>query len=118
LDALEKREGSGNNGIVSSAASLEQVAKMEKELKDTKDLLSHLLFKFELFIKETGEKFADFDGAISEIEKNMESHQFVELNETVAVVEEPLPVPTLSPEINALDLKSLIKQEFSATDSN
>jgi hypothetical protein len=91
---------------------------MEKELKDTKDLLSHLLFKFELFIKETGEKFADFDGAISEIEKNMESHQFVELNETVAVVEEPLPVPTLSPEINALDLKSLIKQEFSATDSN
>ena len=120
LDALEKREGSGNNGIVSSAASLEQLAKMEKELKDTKDLLSHFLFKFELFTKETGEKFADFDGAISEIEKNMESHQFVELNETVAVVEEPVPVPTLSlsPEINALDLKSLIKQEFSATDSN
>ncbi len=118
LDALEKREGSGNNGIVSSTASLEQVAKMEKDLKETKDLLSHFLFKYELFTKETGDKFSDFDVAISEIEKNMESHQFVELNETVAVVEETIPVPTLSPEINALDLKSLIKQEFSATDSN
>jgi hypothetical protein len=115
LDALEKREGSSNS-IGSSVAS--SVASLEKEMKEAKDLLSHLLFKYELFTKETNEKFSDFEGAISEIEKNMDSHQFVELNETVAVVEEPLPVPTLSPEINALDLKSLIKQEFSATDSN
>ena len=120
MDALEKREGSGPNGVASSVAS--SVASLEKDLKDTKDLLSHLLFKFELFTKETGEKFADFDGAISEIEKGLESHQFVDINETDVVVEEPIPAlsPASSPsqEINALDLKSLIKQEFSTTDSN
>ena len=95
-------------------------------MKEAKDLLSHLLFKYELFTKETNEKFGDFEGAISEIEKNMESQQFVDIKEPVAVVDEsipalsPTPTPALSPalEINALDLKSLIKQEFSATESN
>ena len=119
LDALEKREGSSNS-IGSSVAS--SVASLEKEMKEAKDLLSHLLFKYELFTKETNEKFSDFEGAISEIEKNMESHQFVDINETVAVVEEQILAPAAAPaaalEINALDLKSLIKQEFSATDSN
>ena len=119
LDALEKREGSSNS-IGSSVAI--SVASLEKDLKETKDLLSHFLFKYELFTKETGEKFGDFEGAISEIEKNMESHQFVDINEPVVVVEEPVPVtvPATAPalEINALDLKSLIKQEFSATESN
>ena len=113
LDALEKKEGSGN-------VNASSIASLEKEMKEAKDLLSHLLFKYELFTKETNEKFGDFEGAISEIEKNMESHQFVDINETVAVVDEP--VPALSPaptlEINALDLKSLIKQEFSLTESN
>lgn len=113
LDALEKKEGS--SVIASSVAS--SVASLEKEMKDTKDLLSHLLFKFELFTKETGEKFSDFDGAISEIEKGLEAHQFVELSETVsAVVDEPSTPETTS--INVLDLKSLIKQEFSVTESN
>lgn len=119
LDALEKREGSSNS-IGSSVAS--SVASLEKEMKEAKDLLSHLLFKYELFTKETNEKFSDFEGAISEIEKNMESHQFVDINETVAVVEEQILAPAAAPaaslEINALDLKSLIKQEFSASDSN
>lgn len=103
LDALEKKEG-----LAGSFASL------EKELKDTKDLLSHLLFKFELFTKETGEKFGDFEGAISEIEKGLESHQFLNINETV--VKEEMVIPTV--ETNTVDLKSLVKQEFSTIDSN
>ena len=109
LDALEKRDGSTSSVAVS-------VASLEKEMKEAKDLLSHLLFKYELFTKETNEKFSDFEGAISDIEKGLEAHQFVEIKETVAVVEEPVPSPAT--EISALDLKSLIKQEFSATDSN
>ena len=110
LDALEKKEGSTTS-----------VASLEKEMKEAKDLLSHLLFKYELFTKETNEKFGDFEGAISEIEKNMESQQFVDIKEPVAVVDESIPAPTTAApalEINALDLKSLIKQEFSGTDSN
>jgi hypothetical protein len=115
LDALEKKEGS-TSSISSSVAS--SIASLEKDLKETKDLLSHFLFKYELFTKETGNKFSDFESAISEIEKNMESHQFVDINETVAVVEEPVPDSAPASEISALDLKSLIKQEFSATESN
>ena len=65
----------------------------------------------------TGEKFSDFDSAISEIEKGLETHQFVELNETVSAVVDEQSTPE-STSINALDLKSLIKQEFSATESN
>lgn len=114
LDSLEKREGSNN--VASSVASL------EKELKETKDLLSHLLFKFELFSKETNEKFGDFEGAISEIEKNMESQQFVELNDTMSatLVAEDTSVVAQDDNItltSSIDLKNLIKQEFSASES-
>ena len=113
LDSLEKREGS--NVVASSVASL------EKELKETKDLLSHLLFKFELFSKETNEKFGDFEGAITEIEKNMESQQFVELNDTMSatLVAEDTSVVAQDDNItlNTIDLKNLIKQEFSASES-
>ena len=94
---------------------------MEKELKETKDLLSHLLFKFELFSKETNEKFGDFEGAITEIEKNMESQQFVELNDTMSatLVAEDTSVVAQDDNItlNTIDLKNLIKQEFSASES-
>ena len=116
LDALEKREGSNNASSIASS-----IASLEKEMKEAKDLLSHLLFKYELFTKETNEKFGDFEGANSEIEKNMESQQFVDIKEPVAVVDESIPAPTTAApalEINALDLKSLIKQEFSASESN
>ena len=113
LDALEKKEGSSN-------VNANSLASLEKDLKETKDLLSHFLFKYELFTKETGDKFSDYDVAISEIEKGLEAHQFVDINEPVAVVEEPVPVTAFVPalDINALDLKSLIKQEFSASESN
>ena len=40
-------------------------------MKETKDLLSHFLYKFELFSKETNDRFNDFDVAISDIEKGM-----------------------------------------------
>ena len=127
LDSLEKREGSS----ASSVASSEVVAKMEKDLKETKDLLSHLIFKLELFSKETNEKFGDFEGAITEIEKNMESHQFVELNDTMSanVIVESSDVTQLIPEGNislttldlktpTFDLKNLIKQEFASSETN
>ena len=120
LDSLEKREGT-----TSSVANLEQFSKMEKELKETKDLLSHLLYKLELFTKETNDKFGDFEGAITDIEKNLEAHQFVELNDNVTaniVLENNLEVTKLVPDGNisltTLDLKNLIKQEFASSESN
>ena len=138
LDSLEKREGTNSIVATSSANSFaSSFASLEKDLKETKDLLSHLLFKLELFTKETNEKFGDFEGAISEIEKNMESPQFVELNDTMSAnVIESTNITQLSPEGNislttldlknptldlknpTLDLKNLIKQEFSSIETN
>ena len=135
LDSLEKREGTNANA--SSFASLDQVSKLEKDLKETRELLSHLIYKLELFSKETNDKFGDFEGAISEIEKNMEVHQFVDTNEilNVVVAEQTPDVvtegnislttvdlknptvdlknPTVDLKNPTVDLKNLIKQEFS-----
>jgi hypothetical protein len=113
LDALEKKEPSTS----SSSVSNEQISKIEKDLKETKDLLAHMLFKFELFTKETNDKFTDFEGAISEIEKNMEAPQFTEINDTVSanidISTEEVNVP-----FNALDLKNLVKQELANSETN
>ena len=121
LDSLEKREGTNNVASTVASTVASSVASLEKELKETKDLLSHLLFKFELFSKETNEKFGDFEGAITEIEKNMESQQFVELNDTMSatLVAEDTSIVAQDDNItlNTIDLKNLIKQEFSASES-
>jgi hypothetical protein len=132
LDSLEKREGSSVNAssFASSFASLDQVSKLEKDLKETRELLSHLIYKLELFSRETNDKFVDFEGAISEIEKNMEVHQFVDTNEILnVVVAEQTPDVVTEGNISlttvdlknqtvdlknqTVDLKNLIKQEFS-----
>jgi hypothetical protein len=141
LDSLEKKEVSNASSVASSVASsfasLDQVSKLEKDLKETRELLSHLIYKLELFSKETNDKFGDFEGAISEIEKNMEVHQFVDTNEILnVVVTEQTPDivtegnislttvdlknptvdlknPTVDLKNPTVDLKNLIKQEFS-----
>ena len=90
-----------------------------------------------MFSKETNDKFGDFEGAITEIEKNMEVHQFVDTNEILnVVVTEQTPdvvtdgniflttVDLKNPTVDlknqtvdlknqTVDLKNLIKQEFS-----
>ena len=110
LDSLEKKDSFGSN------ANVDQVSKMEKELKETKDLLSHLIFKLELLSKETNERFLDFEGAITEIEKNMDTQQFLEVNDTLSasvVTDE-----ASSSSTNAVDLKNLIRQEFSTNETS
>jgi hypothetical protein len=78
LDSLEKREPLTNG---SSSVNNEQVSKIEKDLKETKDLLAHMLFKFELFSKETNDRFIDIENAFAEIEKSMVSPP---LDETIS----------------------------------
>jgi hypothetical protein len=51
LDSLEKKEGqSGTN------QNTEVINRIERDLKDTKELLINLMFKYELFTKETNNK--------------------------------------------------------------
>ena len=141
LDALEKKDPSSFNttSFASSFASLDQVAKIEKDVKESKDLLSHLIFKLELFSKETNERFVDFEGAIADIEKNMDTHQFVEMNDTLSasvVTDDVSDASTLLHAVDlknhsvdlknhsvdlknhSVDLKNLIKQEFSISETS
>jgi len=114
LDALEKKEPS----TTSSNLNNEQVSKIEKDLKETKDLLAHMLFKFELFSKETNDKFGDFEGAITEIEKNMEASQFTEINDTISANIDINNNEDVNLILNALDLKNLVKQELANSEQN
>jgi len=114
LDALEKKD---------SSSSLDQVSKMEREVKETKDLLSHLIFKLELLSKETNERFLDFEGAITEIEKNMDTQQFLAINDTMSasiVADESLVIDEVAVDLknHSVDLKNLIKHEFSTNETN
>jgi hypothetical protein len=101
-------------------------------------LLSHLIFKLELLSKETNERFLDFEGAITEIEKNMDTQQFLGINDTMSasiVADESIVINEVAVgDLNSsavdlknhsvdlknhsVDLKNLVRQEFSATESN
>ena len=58
LDSLEKRDNSGSSN--------DAVAKLEKEVKEIKELLLNLMFKYELFVKETNAKFSEHDAKFFE----------------------------------------------------
>jgi len=111
LDSLEKKEGqSGTN------QNVEVVNRIEKELKDTKEMLINLMFKFELFTKETNNKFSDYESALIEIEKNIQPVELIHDVEaendnyegTVTLSSDPEAEKILSAE-----LKNMIKQELS-----
>jgi hypothetical protein len=105
LDSLEKREATNTNtNTNSSSVNSEQLSKFEKELKDTKDLLSHFLFKFELFSKETNDKFIDIENAFSDIEKN--------------ILSAPLSVDDIISNINVIENDSKPESENENDNSN
>jgi hypothetical protein len=58
LDSLEKRDN--------SASSNDAVAKLEKEVKEIKELLLNLMFKYELFVKETNATLAQHEAKFLE----------------------------------------------------
>ena len=119
LDSLEKKEINGSTGLN------EQILKLDKEVKETKSLLVSLLVKFETHVKETTEKFGDFDLAISEIEKSIQPISFInesletsEYNVEPEVSVENVVLSTSDLEANSssilsVDLKNIIKQELS-----
>jgi hypothetical protein len=119
LDSLEKKEINGSTGLN------EQIIKLDKEVKETKSLLVSLLVKFETHVKETTEKFGDFDLAISEIEKSIQPISFInesletsEYNVEPEVSVENVVLSTSDLEANSssilsVDLKNIIKQELS-----
>jgi len=99
----------------------EQLYKYNRDTVELKDLLKSLNAKFDSFVKDTNDRFTDYEYAVADLEK-MISGNNGELNdglsndninlilETEAETDGPL-----NNEIISADLKSLIKQEFSNT---
>jgi len=114
LDAVEKKEAQPD--LVNK---LEAISKIEKEFKETKEMLINLMFKFELFTKETTNKFNDLENAILEVgqlqnlveplSENIDSADDSTNNDSSLVLsDEPNTEKILSAE-----LKQIIQQELS-----
>jgi len=78
IDSLEKKQlnsvsnssASVNpNSVIVENANVEKISKLEKELRDTKDLLMSFIMKCDLLTRETGQRFSEIESAISGIEK-------------------------------------------------
>jgi len=66
----------GDEGIKHNLAiskHTEQLFKFERELIETKDILKTFMIKYDLFSNETNNKFSDFEYALSDLEKNVQS---------------------------------------------
>lgn len=123
LDALEKREvGAGGSNQVQTqiaelSGKLDAVNKVERELRETKEMLVNLMFKFEIFTKETNTKFTDHENIILELGQ---LQNIVEpLSETIIdTIDETESSAVLSDDPDAekilsAELKNMIKQELS-----
>ena len=122
LDALEKREvgGGTQSQITELSTKLDLVSKIERDLKDTREMLVNLMFKYELFTKEANTKFNDHENAILEVSQQIQSQTDVEplttdigeteidLESSVILSDDPDAEKILSAE-----LKNMIKQELS-----
>jgi hypothetical protein len=134
LDSLEKKDlTSGNNDQVTKihedlANTKESVSKINddlisqneyllKELNETKHFLQTIAASYDSFVKETNDKFIDYEVAISDIEKNLQIDaseiEYIEKNveqnneETNNVEKDDT-----SGFIMSVDLKNVIKQEL------
>lgn len=105
----------------------EQLFKFERELVETKDILKTFMIRYDMFANDTTNKFADYELALSELEKSL----------TTEMGTNNIGILSLSGEMNTLegegtsegtsindidtnaiasvDLKSLIKQELASS---
>lgn len=84
LDSLEKREqGHANNNTL-----VTQITKLEKEIKDVKEILLTHIMKYEKFVIENDKKLLEIDSTFDEFEKKLESNDEEQLSNSDANTEE------------------------------
>ncbi len=116
-DRYNKFCDEANKQTLTIAKHTEQLFRFERELIETKDILKTFMIRYDNFVQESNEKLADYEYAISEIEKSI----------APSIASEPAGssidglLPSNSTDIgdiiNPDDLKSLVKQELSAIDA-
>ena len=114
----------GNKQSLAIAKHTEQLFKFDRDLVETKDLLKTFMIKYDMFASDTNNKFADYEFALSELEKNVQPVQETPVEEVVDEVDEvegnsinDIDVTDASNTIMSVDLKNIIKQELAASNN-
>jgi predicted nucleic acid-binding Zn-ribbon protein len=95
----------------------EQLFKFERELIETKDILKTFMIKYDVFAKETNDKFTDYEYAISELEKTIQPPLETNSNITLELEDDDKNNTSNNDNegnnsIMSVDLKNIIKQEL------
>jgi hypothetical protein len=110
----------GDEGVKHNLSILkhnEQLFKFERELIETKDILKTFMIKYDLFLSESNNKFADYEFALTELEKNFQltSENNIEQKQIeTQEISNDIDIDTIenSHSIMSVDLKNIIKQEL------
>lgn len=95
------------------AKNTEQVFRFNRELTETKDILKSFMVKYDLFAMETTQTFADYEVALSDLEKRqsieqLEEQESLEQEEGTNIND----IDEANNVIMSVDLKNMIKQEL------
>jgi len=111
----------GNKHSLAISKHTEQLFKFDRDLVETKDLLKTFMIKYDMFTSETNNKFADYELALSELEKNVQPVEDIPVDEKSDEVEgtsiSDIDVTDPSNTIMSVDLKNIIKQELAASNN-
>lgn len=109
----------GNKQSLAIAKHTEQLFKFDRDLVETKDLLKTFMIKYDMFTSETNNKFADYEFALSELEKNVQpiedSSAEVKTDEVEGTSINDIDAGEGVNTIMSVDLKNIIKQELAAS---
>lgn len=119
LDALEKKESS--NASSTTNVYGEQIIKLEKDLRDTKDLLLSVILKLETLTSKTSDEFLQYKSSISNTEKNIleqlqslsneTNEKFLDYESAIAEIEKNISIPSF--DNDAVENTSL-KEDFAS----
>jgi hypothetical protein len=96
----------------------EQMFRYNRELTETKDILKTFMIRYDGFVKETNDKFSDYEVALAELEKNVQPHlEQATVDETTMTdinIENGQATDNI---IMSVDLKNIIKQELASSNA-
>jgi hypothetical protein len=110
----------GNKHSLAISKHTEQLFKFDRDLVETKDLLKTFMIKYDMFASDVNNKFADYEFALSELEKNVqpvEEAPVVDEVEGTSItdIDNTENSNEIASSIMSVDLKNIIKQELAAS---
>ena len=114
----------GNKHNLAISKHTEQIFKFDRDLVETKDLLKTFMIRYDMFTSETNNKFADYELALSELEKNVKPIEEAPVEDSIVDEVEGTSINDIdnnensneiASSIMSVDLKNIIKQELAAS---